>query len=93
MSKMDAHNCLYTLDFVAIPCRGSRMVIVEEVLRKLQGWLNPPDPSTNYTIGLRKLNEETATWLLQGAIFQEWHNWHSTRSLLWLHGNRTCLEY
>ncbi|KAH9047979.1 ankyrin repeat-containing domain protein [Lactarius deliciosus] len=54
-----------------------------EVLPKLKGWLSPPDPSTNYNIGLRDLHEETATWFLEGRIFQEWR---STGSLLWIHG-------
>ncbi|KAH9172803.1 hypothetical protein EDB89DRAFT_2095778, partial [Lactarius sanguifluus] len=56
---------------------------LEEVLQKLKGWLSPPDPSTNYNIGLRDLHEATATWFLEGRIFQEWH---STGSLLWIHG-------
>ncbi|KAH9172266.1 hypothetical protein EDB89DRAFT_2069913 [Lactarius sanguifluus] len=55
----------------------------EKVLRDLRGWLSPPDPSTNYNIGLRDLHEETATWFLEGRIFQEWH---STGSLLWIQG-------
>ncbi|KAH9059134.1 hypothetical protein EDB87DRAFT_806289 [Lactarius vividus] len=54
-----------------------------EVLQKLNGWLSPPDSSTNYNIGLRDLHEETATWFLEGHIFQDWH---STGSLLWVHG-------
>ncbi|KAH9033915.1 hypothetical protein EDB85DRAFT_1043017 [Lactarius pseudohatsudake] len=56
---------------------------LEEVLQKLKGWLSPPDPSTNYNIGLRDLHEATATWFLEGHIFREWH---STGSLLWIHG-------
>ncbi|KAH9033922.1 hypothetical protein EDB85DRAFT_2274625, partial [Lactarius pseudohatsudake] len=53
-----------------------------EVLQ-LRLWLSPPDPSTNYIIGLRDLHEATTTWFLEGHIFQEWH---STGSLLWIHG-------
>ncbi|KAH8987658.1 ankyrin repeat-containing domain protein [Lactarius hatsudake] len=56
---------------------------LEEVLQKLKGWLSPPDPSTNYNIGLRDLHKETATWFLEGRIFQEWY---SMGSLLWIHG-------
>ncbi|KAH9024693.1 hypothetical protein EDB85DRAFT_2292506 [Lactarius pseudohatsudake] len=55
----------------------------EQFLRNLRRWLSPPDPSTNYNIGLRDLHEETTTWFLEGRIFQEWH---STGSLLWIHG-------
>ncbi|KAH9047945.1 ankyrin repeat-containing domain protein [Lactarius deliciosus] len=55
----------------------------EEVLRKLKGWLSPPDPSMNYNIGLSDLHKETLTWFLKGHIFQEWY---LTGSLLWIHG-------
>ncbi|KAN0137936.1 Ankyrin repeat-containing domain protein [Lactarius tabidus] len=55
----------------------------EEVPQKLKGWLSPPDPSTNYNVGLRDLHEETATWFLDGRIFQEWY---LTSPLLWIHG-------
>ena len=85
VNKMDTHNCLYPLEFVSIPCSSSLAVIGEEVLRKLKSWLSPPDPSTNYTTGLRNHNEETAHWCFEGRIFQEWH---STGSLLWIHGKR-----
>ncbi|KAF8267107.1 hypothetical protein EI94DRAFT_72539 [Lactarius quietus] len=60
----------------------------EEVPQKLKGWLSPPDPSTNYNIGLRDLHEETAIWFLEGDVFQEWHS-DSNGSLLWIHGKRT----
>jgi hypothetical protein len=43
----------------------------------------------NYTTGLRNLHEETATWFLQGDIFNEWH---SAGSLLWVHGKRTFMQ-
>jgi hypothetical protein len=59
------------------------------VLYKLKGWLSPPDPSTNYNIGLRDLHKKTATWFLEGGIFQEWH---LTGSLLWIHGKRAFLH-
>ena len=62
---------------------------MEEFLQKIKGWLSPPDPSTNYVIGLRNLHEKTSTWFVEGRIFQEWH---STGSLLWVHGKRTFLE-
>ena len=89
MSKMDAHNCLYALDFVAIPCRGSYTVIGEEVLQKLKAWLYPLDTSKNYNVGLRELHAETTTWFLESQIFQEWY---SNGSLLWIHGKRTFLD-
>ncbi|KAH9172792.1 ankyrin repeat-containing domain protein [Lactarius sanguifluus] len=55
----------------------------KEMLLDLKGWLSPSDPSTNYAIGLRDLHKETATWFLEGRIFQEWY---SMGSLLWIHG-------
>jgi len=87
--KMDARDCSYPLDLIAIRCRSSHTVTGEDVLQKLKGWLSPPDPSTNYNIGLRDLHEETATWFLEGRIFQEWH---STGSFLWIHGKRTFVK-
>ena len=59
------------------------------VLQKLKQWLTPPDPSINYTNGLRNLHEETAKWFLEDRIFQEWD---STGSLLWIRGERTFVE-
>ena len=89
VDKMDARDCLYPLDLVAILCRSSHTGIVEEVLEKLKRWLSPPDPSTNYATGLRNHSKETTTWFSEGRIFQEWH---STGFLLWIHGKRTFLE-
>jgi hypothetical protein len=48
-------------------------------------WLSPPDPSTNHNIAYDSHHEGTATWFLQGSIFEEWK---STPSLLWIHGKR-----
>ena len=59
--KMDAHDCSYPLDLLAMPVIGSRKATVEEVLQKLERWLSLPDPSKNYNTGLRELHEETAT--------------------------------
>ena len=87
--KMDAHDCSCPLDLLAMPDIGSRMAPVEEVLQKLEERLSPPDPSNNYNIGLRELHEETATWFLEGRIFQEWY---TTGSMLWIHGKRSFVE-
>ena len=88
IKKMDARDCLYPLYLVVIACQSSRAVIGEDVLCRLNGWLSPPDPSTNYNIGLRDLHKKTATWFLEGSIFQEWY---LTGSLLWIHGKRAFL--
>jgi hypothetical protein len=87
--KMDAGDCLYPLDIFSIPSGSLLTTIGEDMLRKLQPWLSPPDPSTNYNIGLRDLHEDTATWFLEDAIFQEWR---LNGSLLWIHGKRTSLK-
>ena len=52
VQRMDARDCSSSLDLVTIACRSLHTVIGEEVLQKLKGWLSPPDPSTNYNIGL-----------------------------------------
>ena len=89
VDKMGARDCSYPLDLVVIPCRNLHTVIVEEVLQKVIRWLSPPDPSTNYAIGLRDLHEATATWFLESAIFREWY---STGSLLWINGKRAFVN-
>ena len=69
--------------------QGTHTVTGEKVLHKIRHWLTPPDPSTNYNNGLRNLHWESATWLLDGRVFQDWH---STDSLLWIHGKRMLWE-
>ena len=87
-NRMDADDCSYSPDLIALRC-SSRTVIGKEMLLNLKQWLSPPDPSTNYSIGLRDLHEETATWFLEGRIFQEWY---SSGSLLWIHGKRMFVK-
>jgi hypothetical protein len=89
ISKLNAGDCLYPLNLGAIPFRNSHAVIGEVLLQNLQEWLSPPDPSTDYNIGLRDLHEETATWFLEDDNFQEWR---LKGSLLWIHGKRAFLE-
>lgn len=86
---MDARNCSCPLNLIAIPRRSSHTIIGGVILQTLKRWLSLPDPSTNYTIELRGLHEETATWFLEGRIFQEWY---STSSLLWINGKRMFVE-
>jgi Cdc6-like AAA superfamily ATPase len=54
----------------------------------IQGWLSPPDPSTNYNKALRQRQEGTGLWLLQSSQFQKWKT--ERRSFLWLHGIPGC---
>jgi hypothetical protein len=87
--KLEAPSHSYPLDPIPTPFRSSPAVMGEEVLQKLKPWLSPPDPLINYTTGLRNQCEETANWFFRRHIFQEWH---STGSLLWIHGKRAFLE-
>jgi hypothetical protein len=59
------------------------------LLGDLKTWLSPPDPSTNYELGLEAYHRGTATWFIEGKTFQEWD---STGSLLWIHGKRTSFH-
>ena len=88
VKKMDSSNCSYPHHLITMPGRP-HTVLGEGVLQKVKKWLSPPDPSTNYNIGLRDLYEESATWFLDSLIFQEWH---STGSLLWIDGKRAFVE-
>jgi hypothetical protein len=56
-----------------------------QLRESIHRWLSPPDPSTNHNIACGTHHKKTASWFLQGTIFQEWQ---STGSLLWVHGKR-----
>ncbi|KAH9008124.1 hypothetical protein EDB85DRAFT_121188 [Lactarius pseudohatsudake] len=56
---------------------------LEQFLLDLRRWLSPPDPTTNYMLGLRAYHKGTATWFIEDTIFQDWY---STGSLMWIHG-------
>ncbi|KAN0127782.1 hypothetical protein V8E53_014395, partial [Lactarius tabidus] len=55
----------------------------ERILNDLQGWLTPPDPSTNHNIACSSQHERTAVWVFSDNIYNEWE---SSGSLLWIHG-------
>ncbi|KIW99546.1 uncharacterized protein Z518_11285 [Rhinocladiella mackenziei CBS 650.93] len=61
-------------------------VIIEQ-RNRLSQWLRLPDPSTNYHTALQKRHPETGLWLLNG---QDFRDWKSSTSLMWLHGNAGC---
>ncbi|KAH9074398.1 ankyrin repeat-containing domain protein [Lactarius deliciosus] len=56
---------------------------LEQFLLDLRRWLSPPDPTTNYMLGLRAYHKGTAAWFIENTIFQDWY---STGSLMWIHG-------
>ncbi|KAN0141646.1 hypothetical protein V8E53_000108 [Lactarius tabidus] len=55
----------------------------ERLLQDLQGWLTPPDPSTNHNIACSAQHERTAGWVFIEDLYKEWE---SSGSLLWIHG-------
>jgi hypothetical protein len=76
-----------------LPAVGFHNLIIitgNQLREKLQTWLSPPDPSTNQNIARKLLYKGTATWFLQGSIFEEWK---SSPSLLWIHGKRTSFAF
>ena len=58
----------------------------DQLREKIQKWLSPPDPSINQNTACEAHHIGTATWFLDGPIYNEWK---ATGSLLWTHGNRT----
>jgi hypothetical protein len=60
-----------------------------QLRRKIQKWLSPPDPSLNHNTACETHHDGTAAWFLEGAIYNEWK---ATGSLLWTHGNRTVFQ-
>jgi hypothetical protein len=57
----------------------------DQMQKDSKNWLCPPDPSKNYNIGCKAHQDGTATWFLQGSLFDEWN---TKGSLLWIHGKR-----
>lgn len=64
---------------------GSNTISRHQLLEKVQTWLSPPDPSTNYNVACQARHRGTAEWFIQGNIFQQWK---STGTFLWIHGKR-----
>ena len=57
----------------------------DQLREKIQKWLSPPDPSINQYAAYEARHNGTATWFLEGSIYDEWKE---AGSLLWTHGNR-----
>jgi nucleoside phosphorylase len=55
---------------------------------KIQKWLKPSDPSTNYNKALLQRHEGSGTWFLQGDAFAKWKTLQN--SFLWLYGIPGC---
>ena len=59
----------------------------DQLREKIRKWLSPPDPSTNHNTACEAHHNGTATWFLEGSLYNEWK---AEGSLLWTHGNRTA---
>jgi hypothetical protein len=63
-----------------------KLVAGDQLKEKSRSWLSPPDPSPNYNSGCEIHQDGTATWFLQGSLF---NLWNEKGSLLWIYGKRT----
>jgi hypothetical protein len=57
---------------------------LDQRFQKIERWLSPLDPSTNYIKALEQRHEGTGRWFLQSASFMKWKT--RRNSILWLHG-------
>jgi hypothetical protein len=57
---------------------------------RVQGWLSPPDPSTNHDKACNTQLDGSAKWFIEGTTFREWKE-KKIGSLLWISGNRSFL--
>ena len=62
-----------------------RQIAGDQMQIASKNWLCPPDPSKNYNIGCKAHQDGTATWFLQGNVFD---GWNAKGSFLWIHGKR-----
>ncbi|RKK66726.1 hypothetical protein BFJ69_g15146 [Fusarium oxysporum] len=55
---------------------------------KIEGWLSPPDYSTNANLARKRRHPGTGAWLLNSPAFQDWKL--GSRQHLWLYGLAGC---
>lgn len=60
----------------------------EQRCEKIERWLSPPDPSTNYNKALQQRHEGSGLWFLHGGAFAKWRI--RRNSFLWLYGIPGC---
>jgi len=60
----------------------------EQRREKIERWLSPPDPSTNYNKALQQRHEGSGLWFLKSDTFAKWKK--RQNSFLWLHGIPGC---
>lgn len=61
---------------------------VGQLQEKFRRWLSPPDPWVNHHMARNAHHHGTATWFTQSDDFS---NWKSEGSLLWIHGLRSYI--
>jgi ankyrin repeat domain-containing protein 50 len=70
------------------------MTILMNLLRtsqlsdQVRGWINAPDPSSNYNEACKRRHPRTGLWLVHGLSFQKWLD--EDHSFLWLNGLPGC---
>jgi hypothetical protein len=59
---------------------------IEDMLARIQQWLEPPDPLLNLRKSLKLRSTETGKWYLQGSQYEAWKG-ASAPPFTWLHGS------
>jgi hypothetical protein len=83
VSDMGSHECSYFHDFITNTISSSHIIVGQKLIKDLQGWLTPPDPSTNYNTACGSQHEGTSVWVFREEIYKKWE---ASGSLLWIHG-------
>ncbi|KAI0297331.1 hypothetical protein BC826DRAFT_951623 [Russula brevipes] len=63
--------------------RGTDAFRQQQLRRKVQTWLSPPDPSISHNIARKSQHGGTTRWFIQSNTFREWKK---NASLLWIRG-------
>jgi hypothetical protein len=61
---------------------------IEHRQEKIERWLQPPDPSTNWNKALQQRHKGSGLWFLQNEVFVKWKT--RRNSFLWLYGIPGC---
>jgi len=83
-------SCSYSMFVISENDLVGREAPKHDIQDKLQRWLSPPDPWTNFNIARKTQHPGTSTWFTQGDTFRQWK---STTSLLWVNGLRAHITF
>ena len=61
---------------------------LDQMSEKIDSWLSPPDPSTNFNAARKQCHKGSGLWFLKGDAFAKWRT--RQNSFLWLHGIPGC---